>query len=163
MATQLSDFTSNLTTGITMETLIMYFLMWEAEIDMEEWSEAVTHASEYQHLSHAVNNDSTVALCLLVKPPWSLGESCQGNGELNKSTVACQEGWLAGVERQKTRSLQSKYTELLLSVCCVEWSCVDEGANEASLQYDIFTSTLALKRRIQQFSFRVVRNFIFEW
>lgn len=128
-ATQLSGFTSNLITGITMETLIMYLLR-EAEIDMEEQSEAVTHASEYQHLSHAVNNDSTAALCLLVKPPRSLGESCQGNGEWNKSTVACQEGWLGGFERQKTRSLQSKHSDLVSLLGCVEWSRVGEAENK---------------------------------
>lgn len=83
---------------------------------MEDWSEAVTHASEFQHLSQAVNNDSTAARCLLVKPPLSLGESCQGNSELNKPTVACQEGWLGRVERQKTRSLQTKYSDLSSSV-----------------------------------------------
>lgn len=104
-ATQLSGFKSNLTNGLTMETLIMYFLMWEAEIDMKKWSEIATHASEFQHFSHAVNNYSIAALCLLVKPPSSLGESCQGNGEWNESTVACQEGWGVGgweLQRQKT-------------------------------------------------------------
>lgn len=141
---QLSDFTSNLITGIAMETLIMYFLR-EAEIDMEEWSEAVTHASEYQHLSHAVNNDSTAALCLLVKPPRSLSESCQGNGEWSKSTVAYQEGWLGGFERQKTRSVQSKHSDLLAIVWLV--TCGRGRKQEALLQYDIFTSSLGVKRR----------------
>lgn len=83
-----------------METLIMYFLMRDAEIDMEKWSEAVTHASEYRHFSHAVNNDALH--CLLVKPSRSLGESCQGNREWNESTVGCQEGRGGGTQKQKT-------------------------------------------------------------
>lgn len=99
-----------------METLIMYFLR-EAEIDMEEQSEAVTHASEYQHLSHAVNNDSTAALCLLVKPPRSLGESCQGNGEWNKSTVACQEGWLGGLKDRRPGVYRAN-----IQICCQFWA-----------------------------------------
>lgn len=101
-----------------METLIMYFLMWEAEIDMGEWSEAVTHASEYQHLSHAVNNDSTAALCLLVKPPWSLRESCQGNGEWNKSTVACQEGWLGGWGGGGLKDKRPGVYRANIQICC---------------------------------------------
>lgn len=82
---------SNPTNSIAMETVIMYFLMWGFEIDMGERGDAVKHVSEYQSSSLAVNNDSTAALCLLLKPRWSLRESCQGNSEWNKSTVSCQE------------------------------------------------------------------------
>lgn len=147
-ATQLSGFTSNLITGITMETLIMYFLR-EAEIDMEEQSEAVTHASEYQHLSHAVNNDSTAALCLLVKPPRSLGESCQGNGEWNKSTVACQEGWLGGVWKTEDQEFAEQTFRFVVNFGLRRMvACRRGGKQEALLQYDIFTSSLGLKGRI---------------
>ena len=57
---------------------------------MEKGGDAVKHVNEYQSLNPAVNNDSTAALCLLPKPRRSLGESCQGNSELNKYTVSCQ-------------------------------------------------------------------------
>lgn len=72
---------SNPTNSIAMETVIMYVLMRGVEIDMEKGGDAVKHVSEYQSLSPAVNNDSTAALCLLLKPCWSLRESCQGNSE----------------------------------------------------------------------------------
>lgn len=110
------------------------------------WGEAVTHASEYQHLSHAVNNDSAAALCLLVKPPWSLGESYQGNGEWNKSTVACQEGRGGGAERHKGRR-QSKNSDLLCPVLNGhEWTRRRTKREEASLRNSVFTSSLTLRR-----------------
>lgn len=60
---------------------------------MGECGDTVMHASKYHSFSLAVSNDSAAALCLPVKPRWSLTESCQGNGEWNKSTVSCQDGW----------------------------------------------------------------------
>lgn len=99
-----------------MEIVIMYFLKWGFEIDMEERGDTVKHASECQSLSLAVNNDSTAALCLPLKPCWSLRESCQGNSEWNKSIVLCQkvEGDL-GEARQETN-----YSDLLSFVSCMQ-------------------------------------------
>lgn len=107
----------------------MYFLMWDAEIDMEKWSEAVTHASEYRHFSHAVNNDALH--CLLVKPSRSLGESCQGNREWNESTVGCQEG-RGGWEDTKTENQFIEQIFRFVINCVLRWMVVSgrgEGQN----------------------------------
>lgn len=76
---------SNPTNSIAMETVIMYVLMWGVEIDMGEkkGGDTVKHVSEYQSLSHAVNNDSTAALCLLLKPCWSPRVAKETVNEIN--------------------------------------------------------------------------------
>lgn len=117
-----------------MEIVIMYFLMWGVEIDTGERGDAVKHVSEYQSLSLAVNNDSTAALCLPLKPRWSLRESCQGNSEWNKSIVSCQkvEGDL-GEARQET-----KYADLL-SFVYTYWIVMSGKGTGTFLRQNILT------------------------
>lgn len=87
-----------------------------------------------------------------MKPPWSLGESCQGNGEWNKSTVACQEGGLGRGLKEQDQEFTEQIFRFVVK-CSLRWMGTRGwgGKQEASLHYGIFTSSLPLKGEYSYF------------